>query len=273
MVVGTMVTRPNAILVLNPPDGDQGFLLPQLTTSQRVALSPSSPQEDGLIVFDTGDKLFYYWKNNAWVKGLGDENLNQTLTYDPATQVLSLTNGGQINLNALKEIPSLTGNGGKFLTNDGTTLSWVTVSSIGDITRIIAGRGLSGGGDTGDINLAVNTDGTTISVNGSNALQVADNAITPAKLSTDAVNSAKIANATIQDEDIANNTISTAKLADGAVTNLKLGTNAVGPTNIQSGGNDKVLVTGPGGPTLRGSTGLRLLMIIRICCWQVTHSV
>lgn len=203
MVVGSLVNRPHAILVLNPPNADQGFLLPQLSTSERIAIVPNSPQEDGLVVFDTDENIFYYWNNNAWVRGLGDDRGVQSLSYDVTSQILSLTNGGQVSLTTLKEIPSITGNAGKFLTNDGTTLSWVTVSSIGDITSIVAGQGLSGGGVTGDINLSVNTDGSTIGVNGSNALQV----------------------------------------ADGGITASKIAPNAVGTANIVSGGNEKILAT------------------------------
>jgi hypothetical protein len=66
-----MIERPNALMVLNPPDGNQGFLVPQLTTRQRLSMRPLSPQEDGLLLFDLDEKAFYYWKNNSWVKGMG----------------------------------------------------------------------------------------------------------------------------------------------------------------------------------------------------------
>jgi hypothetical protein len=247
MVVGTLVSRPNAILVLNPPDGNQGFLLPQLTTSQRLSVVPSSPQEDGLIVFDIGDKSFYYWKNSNWVKGLGNDVANPTLNYDPATQVLSLSTGSQVSLTTLKEIPSPAGHTGKFLTNDGTTLNWVSLSTLGDVTSVIAGAGLSGGGTAGDINLSVNTDGTTISVNGANQLQVADGGITSAKLAGNAVGSANIVDGAVSGNDIGASAVGQTNLADGAVTNSKIGVSAVGVSNIQSGGNDKIMATDAGG--------------------------
>src|ERR1044071_709597 len=72
VVIGSMTSKPTALLILNPTDGDQGFLLPQLNSSQRQSLHPNSPDEDGLIVFDITEKIFYYWKDGAWVKGLGD---------------------------------------------------------------------------------------------------------------------------------------------------------------------------------------------------------
>ena len=39
VAIGTLVDRPNAILILNPPNHDQGILIPQLTTAQRLAMA------------------------------------------------------------------------------------------------------------------------------------------------------------------------------------------------------------------------------------------
>lgn len=75
---------------------------------------------------------------------------------------------------------------------DGT--QWVNVS--GDITAVVAGGGLTGGGTTGSVTLDVNPDNVTIEV------------------VTDAV----------QVKDLG---ISTGKLADGAVTTIKIGNNQV----------------------------------------------
>ncbi len=68
VVIGSMTTKPNALLIVNPPNSDQGALLPQLSTGDRMALKPSSPAEDGLIVFDTNFQSYYYWSNGAWSK-------------------------------------------------------------------------------------------------------------------------------------------------------------------------------------------------------------
>lgn len=191
MVIGTNVTnKPHAILVLNPPGSDQGFLLPQLTTTERNGITPTSAEE-GLVVFDITEKSFYYWKEGAWTKGLGDET-NQTLSYNPATQILTLSDGNSISLSTLEELPDQTGQSGKFLTTNGTIASWLTVPSLGDITGVTAGSGLTGGALSGDATLTVNTDITTISVNGSNQLQVSDNGVTTNKIVNNAVNDAKI---------------------------------------------------------------------------------
>jgi len=68
VVIGHMTERPNALLIVNPQNADQGVLLPQLSTSQRTALRPASPSEDGLIVFDTSQQTYYYWSDDAWVR-------------------------------------------------------------------------------------------------------------------------------------------------------------------------------------------------------------
>lgn len=243
VVIGTMIDRPNAVLVINPPNKDQGFLLPQLTSTERLAITPSSPQDDGLVVYDTTDKSFYYWSGGSWVKGLGD-NTNRSLSYDPATQNLSLSGGGgSINLSTLKEVPSMTGQAGKYLTTDGTTLTWTTLGTMGDITSIITGQGLTGGATSGDISLSVNTDGTTISVNGSNQLQLSDNAVTSTKIAGNAVNGSHIIDGSITSTEILDNTITTADLAPSSVTGPKVANNSITTAHITSGGNNKVLTT------------------------------
>jgi hypothetical protein len=242
VVIGTMIDRPNAVLVINPPNKDQGFLLPQLTSSERNAIAPTSPQDDGLVVFDTTDKSFYYWSGGAWIKGLGD-SVSNVLSYDGATQTLSLSGGGTVSLSALKEIPLQTGQAGKFLTTDGTTLSWVTLGALGDITSVTTGQGISGGATSGDINLSVNTDGTTISVNGSNQLQLSNGAVTSTKIAANAVNGAHIIDGSVTSTEILDNTIATADLAPSSVTGPKIANNSITTTHITSGGIDRVLTT------------------------------
>ena len=242
VVIGTMIDRPNAVLVINPPNKDQGFLLPQLTSTERKTIAPLSPEDDGLIVFDITDNSFYYWNSGAWVKGLGDSPTG-LLAYDPSTQALSLNGGGTVSLSTLKEIPSITGQAGKYLTTDGTALSWATLGSLGDITSIVAGQGLTGGTTSGDVNLSVNTDGTTISINGSNQLQLSNNAVTTSKLAVGSVNSSHIIDGTVTSTDILDNTITTNDIANATITGANIANATITTTNINGGGNNKVLIT------------------------------
>lgn len=68
VVIGSMTTRPNALLIVNPPKSNQGVLLPQLSTGQRMSMKPSSPAEDGLIVYDKNQKSYFYWSDGEWIK-------------------------------------------------------------------------------------------------------------------------------------------------------------------------------------------------------------
>lgn len=66
---------------------------------------------------------------------------------------------------------------------------WVNIS--GDITEVIAGSGLSGGGAGGSVTLDVNVDSATIEIN-SDTLRVKDLGISTAKLADSAVTTVKI---------------------------------------------------------------------------------
>jgi hypothetical protein len=122
VVIGTLADRPNAVLFLNPTNQDQGFLPPQLTTQQRISIAPASPNDDGLIVFDITEQEFYCWRNNAWVKGLGSAS---ALSFNAINNTLTLSSSqSTVDLSSLKEVPPTAGNGGKYLTTDGTQLQW-----------------------------------------------------------------------------------------------------------------------------------------------------
>lgn len=92
--------------------------------------------------------------------------------------------------------------------------AWIDLT--GDITSVIAGAGLTGGGSGGDVTLDVNVDNATIEVNG-DAIRVKDLGIT------------------------------SGKLADGAVTTIKLGDNQVTLGKLAQIANLKVLGNTSGG--------------------------
>lgn len=69
--VGINTDAPNsrAVLDLQSPTNDQGLLVPRLSTVQRTAQAFTSrltEAENGLLIFDTDDRLFYYWMYPAW---------------------------------------------------------------------------------------------------------------------------------------------------------------------------------------------------------------
>lgn len=83
VVIGSMIEKPNAVLIVNPQNSDQGVLLPQLSSGQRLSMKPSSPAEDGLIVFDLNAQSYFYWSNGNWVK-LGTQRHSRYYSIDPA---------------------------------------------------------------------------------------------------------------------------------------------------------------------------------------------
>lgn len=86
VVIGSKTERPNALLIVNPQNSDQGVLLPQLSTGQRMSMKPSSPEENGLIVFDKNRKSYYYWSDGRWIR-LNGESADGTgfHSIDPAS--------------------------------------------------------------------------------------------------------------------------------------------------------------------------------------------
>lgn len=75
---------------------------------------------------------------------------------------------------------------------DGTT--WRSVS--GDITEVIAGSGLTGGGSSGAVTLDLNPDNTTIEVN-ADIVRIKDLGVSTGKLANDAVTTIKVADSNI----------------------------------------------------------------------------
>lgn len=88
---------------------------------------------------------------------------------------------------------NVSGNGtsGQYLVSDGDgSFSWQTLSA-GDITSVVAGDGLTGGGTSGDVTLTVNVDDSTIETN-ADAIRIKDLGVTTAKIAADAVSYAKL---------------------------------------------------------------------------------
>lgn len=65
--IGTETPNTKAVLELIAISGNQGFLAPRLTTSQRTTFAASlTAADNGMLVFDSDEGKFYVWFNSAW---------------------------------------------------------------------------------------------------------------------------------------------------------------------------------------------------------------
>ena len=79
--INTETPNPNAVLHLVAPNGNQGLLIPSLTTTQRNAMATSlTATDNGLMVFDSDVSAFFFWVNPNWIATTNTDNQNLTLT-------------------------------------------------------------------------------------------------------------------------------------------------------------------------------------------------
>ena len=83
--IGTDNPNPNALLELE--SDDKGFLMPRLNTNARNTLGAlCGPNEEGLVVYDTEEDLFFFWDGSQWIpypgSGSGDQWGGQVVITD-----------------------------------------------------------------------------------------------------------------------------------------------------------------------------------------------
>ena len=121
--IGTETPNSNAILELVAPNNDQGLLVPRMSTAQRTATtftSNLSASDNGLMVFDEDENVFYFWISDQWV---------------------------EIATGNLSGLPDQSGQAGKFLSSDGSTAQWSELD-FNSLTNIPTG--LDDGDDVDD---------------------------------------------------------------------------------------------------------------------------
>ncbi|WP_291515607.1 hypothetical protein [Bdellovibrio sp. ArHS] len=149
----------------------------------------------------------------------------------------------------IPSIPSQTGNGGKYLTTDGSALSWATVAGggSGTITEVVAGTGLSGGGTTGSVTVNLSNVGTagTFTKVTTDAQGRVTSGTTLSASDIPALDVAKITSGTFTDSFLAG--LSVDKLLNGAGKYLNYKPNNIACSDSEVLKYDSTLNAGSGG--------------------------
>jgi hypothetical protein len=66
--VGIGTTTPSAKSILDLTAIDKGFLLPRMSTAQRLAIAPNNTTDFGMQVFDTTTNTIWFWNGTLWVQ-------------------------------------------------------------------------------------------------------------------------------------------------------------------------------------------------------------
>lgn len=105
--VGVPTPNPNAALHVESPTGNQGFMMPRLTTVQREAMTSLLTDADkGLILYDSDLYSIFVWDGASW------GSTSQFIVDDPAS-----------NLNAIMVSSSGVGAAGRFTINNPSTFA------------------------------------------------------------------------------------------------------------------------------------------------------
>ncbi len=95
--IGTTTPNANAALQVDAPNGNQGVLIPRLTTAQRLAMNTNLAAADaGLLVYDTTEKAVFVWVGTDWESSAAISwPLEDTITNVPnRSNLLNLTYSG-----------------------------------------------------------------------------------------------------------------------------------------------------------------------------------
>lgn len=139
------------------------------------------------------------------------------------------------------------GSSGQVLSTDGSSLQWADPAA-GDITAVLAGDALAGGGDSGEVTLELADGGVSSAKLADAAVTAAklhDGAVGTAHLAADAVTGAKIADGAVGTAELAGNAVVSAKIEDGAVAAADLADGAVAKAKLAAAGGSagQVLTT------------------------------
>jgi hypothetical protein len=148
--VGVVTPNPNAVLHVESPTGNQGFIMPRLSTAQRTSISPLSVADVGLTVYDTDAKNIFMWDGTVWKNtnnGIAGSTGRYAVTNaTDTTTALSVKSSGLGNKGSAASFISTNTAGGTkptvYINNAaGTGLSAETAAGWAIIGRVTAGFG------------------------------------------------------------------------------------------------------------------------------------
>lgn len=181
--------------------------------------STGGNNDSGLRLMRDGDVYWHVFNRES----TGDSFTLHNALFDP---ILVATQDGRLGIGTSDPTEPLDVAGvirsstGGFEYPDGTLQ---TTAASGNITEVIAGSGLSGGGAVGSVTLFIAEGGVT-------STQLQDGTVANADLAADAVDSAKIADGTVTSADLASDAGSFDRVSGGVMVasggNIGIGTDA-----------------------------------------------
>ncbi|WP_271729957.1 collagen-like triple helix repeat-containing protein, partial [Aquimarina algiphila] len=94
--VGDNPNQIDAFSILELESADKAFVLTRVTTSQMNAITPFN----GALVYNTTDNCIFQYNNDSW-SSLCSGNDNQQLSFNSTTNILTLEDGGFVDLSSL----------------------------------------------------------------------------------------------------------------------------------------------------------------------------
>ena len=94
MGIGTDTPNPNAVVEIVSPSGNQGFLIPRYTTTERTAATFTdnlTDTDNGLMVFDVTEGILYFWFSGQWVPS-ANQSLSEVLAVNSDAGAVNITN-------------------------------------------------------------------------------------------------------------------------------------------------------------------------------------
>jgi hypothetical protein len=165
---------PNGSAMLDVQSTDRGMLIPRMTTSQRTGIG--SPAE-GLLVYDTDTKSFWYVKNSSWTEissGSSGWSLTGNAGTDPAVNFIGTTDNIPLRFKVNNQQsgwldPTGNGNTGFGYLSLFSNSTGFSNTAIGDSVLYYNNSGYANSA-TGDLSLLYNTTGSGNTANGYAAL-------------------------------------------------------------------------------------------------------